>query len=269
MDDCQTILHGAVAVEDGVITAVGEPPDGQRFDRTIDAAAATCCRASSRHTCISARRFPRAGRRSAAARVAAAPGVAARGGAHPSHAGRLRASGRRRAAPSGTTTCSPWKRCTTPTSCSKRSPVRTPRHRRQIPDGFRRRGAAGGCRSRGRQRGREPRARAALGRRGGRTAPSSVRAAVCRLLLARPARRRGRAVRLRSRRSSTRMPPSTGTSWRSCARLTGGCRIWSIWRRSASQPRLCAAHCVWVSDAEQALMAPTGMSRCCTARDRT
>jgi 5-methylthioadenosine/S-adenosylhomocysteine deaminase len=38
MDDCQTILHGAVAIEDGVITAVGEPPDGQRFDRTIDAA---------------------------------------------------------------------------------------------------------------------------------------------------------------------------------------------------------------------------------------
>ena len=103
---------------------------------------------------------------------------------------------------------------------------------------------------------RERRAAQAVGGRGRRTAARRLRAALCGLLLARSARGGGRALGAATASSSTRTPRNRATRSTSCAGCRAGCRTSSTSRRPASRAiGLCAAHCVWVSEAEQALLA--------------
>ena len=95
------------------------------------------------------------------------------------------------------------------------------------------------------------RAARALARRGRRPAARGAGAALRDLVHARTARGHGAPSRRAQDCSCTRTPPNSATKSRSCAPRPG----WTTSRISASlglaSPRLCAAHCVWVTDAEQ------------------
>ena len=133
---------------------------------------------------------------------------------------------------------------------------RTARDRRQVHDGRRRRSAAAAAASRRSSRSTRAsrcddagtaRPTDACAPRSRRASPSPARASC-----SRPSQR----CRPRAARSSTRTRPSRATRSKSSAGCPAGSRTSSISPRPGSRAqRLCAAHCVWVTDDEQALMA--------------
>ena len=103
---------------------------------------------------------------------------------------------------------------------------------------------------------REPRPVPALARHVRRAHPRRLRAAVRGVVFARACSRRWRPSRHAKARSSTRTRPSSAkrSSWCASANRHGEHRVPAT--RSASlTPRLNVAHCVWVEDEEQALLA--------------
>ena len=96
----------------------------------------------------------------------------------------------------------------------------------------------------------------ALARRGGRPHPRRIRAAVRGLVLARAARSRRRPVVRARGRSCTRTRREYARRDRPRPRSAPALdNIAYLAQLGLASPRLCAAHCVWVDDAEQALLA--------------
>ena len=115
-------------------------------------------------------------------------------------------------------------------------------------------GAAAGANARVDRR--ERRRCGALGRRRATAgcAPRSRRASRCRARAS--CSRRSRRSPASNACSSTRTRPNRRTRSRSCDASRAGSPTSSTWPTPASRrDRLCAAHCVWVDDAEQALLA--------------
>ena len=96
----------------------------------------------------------------------------------------------------------------------------------------------------------------ALARRRERPPARRVRAALRRVVLARAARSGGQPVGASTARSSTRTRPNRATKSRSSGALSGGMtNIEYLASAGLASPRLCAAHCVWVDEREQQLLA--------------
>ncbi len=270
MNDRLDVVDGAVAVRDGRITAVGAVP-AEAFDRVIDAAGGYLlpgfvqthvhlCQTLFRgfaddmpllewlrrrvwpmeaaHTPVDAARVGAARRRRAAALRhdhRADDGDGAR------HRRRVRDARR----------------------------VRPARDRRQVHDGLRRRSAAPACGSRRRRRS----TRAWRSRSAGTARPTAGCAPRSRRASRSPARascsKRWRRCRRQSRRSSTRTPRRIADEVEVVRRLSGGLsNLEYLADTGLATPRLCAAHCVWVTDANRRCW-PSATSRCCTAPART